>query len=184
MPRGHGVIQKKILLLLSGGLAIGLSHSPRTAFKLLEGISKEWQDIDRNSLRRAIKSLYESKMIEEKYNKDGTITIVLTDEGKKKTLVYDLDEMKIKKPKQWDKKWRLVMFDIPEDKKKERDGLRFRLKKMDFYEFQKSVFVHPFDCKKEIDFIVELYKIRKFVRFILAEKLDNGFHLRKHFGLL
>ncbi len=184
MPRGHGVIQQKVLLLLLGGLALGLSRSPRTAFRLLKGLTKEWQDIEKRALKRAIKSLYESKMVEEKYNKDGTIAIVLSEEGKKKALVYDLDKMEIKKPKQWDKKWRIVMFDIPELKKKEREGLRYRLKYLGFYEFQKSVFVHPFDCKDEIDYIIELYKIKKFVRFIVADFLDNELDLENHFGLL
>ncbi len=183
MSKGHGTIQKKIILLLFSGLAIGLSASPKVAFRVLESASKEWKDINNKSLKRAIKSLYESKMIKEKYNKDGSIKIVLSEDGKKKALVYDIDEMEIKIPKQWDKKWRMVLFDIPELKKKERDGLRFRLKHLDFFEYQKSVFVHPFDCKNEIDFIVELYKIRKFVRFVVVEKLDNELHLKKHFGM-
>ncbi len=184
MSKGLGNTQRKIILLLSGGLAIGLSGSPKVAFKILKGITKEWQDINKQSLERAIKGLYKSKMVKEEYNKDGTITIVLSEEGKKKALVYDLDKMKIKKPKEWDKKWRIVMFDIPEEKKKERDGLRYRLKDLGFYEFQKSVFVHPFDCKNEIDYIIELYKIKKFVRFILADFLDNELHLKKYFELV
>ena len=92
--------------------------------------------------------------------------------------------MSIKIPKQWDKKWRIVIFDIPEKLKKSREILRFQLKRLNFYELQKSVFVLPYSCKDEIEYIIEFYGIRRFVRFIVAESIDNELHLKKHFNLL
>lgn len=181
MSKGLGDTQRKILLLLLGGLALGLSRSPKTSFKIIEGIKEEWKEINRQSLRRAIRSLYKSKLIDEKQNKDGTIILILTDKGKQKALAYDLDEMKIKKPEKWDKKWRVVLFDIPDNRKKIREALRGHLKNMQFYEFQESVFVHPYDCEDEINYLIEFYDIRKFVRFIVAESLDNELHLKHHF---
>lgn len=184
MPRGAGEIQRKISLLLLGGLALGLSGSPRASFQILKGLTKEWREINKQSLKRAIKSLYESKLIDEKQNKDGSITIVLTENGKKKALTYQLDEMKIKKPAKWDGRWRIVLFDIPDNRKKIREALRFHLKSLGFYEFQESVFIHPYPCKNEIDYIIEFYNIRKFVRFVIADFLDNELHLKQHFGLI
>ncbi|MBU2109853.1 hypothetical protein KKB71_02815 [Patescibacteria group bacterium] len=184
MPRGPGVNQQKILLLLFGGIALGLSGSPKRYFQILDSITKEWKEIDRRMLKRAIKKLYESKLIKEKENPDGTVTLVLTDKGKQKALTYDLGKMEIKKPKQWDKKWRVVLFDIPEKIKRTREAIRIHLKNLGFYEFQKSVFVHPYDCKNEIDYLIEFYDVRKFVRFIIADSLDNELHLKKHFDLL
>ena len=181
MSKGLGDTQRKILLLLLGGLALGLSRSPKTSFKIIKGIKKEWEEINHQSLRRAIRSLYKSKLINEKQNTDGTITLILTDKGKQKALTYDLDEMKIKKPEKWDKKWRVVLFDIPDNRKKIREALRGHLKNMQFYEFQESVFVHPYDCEDEINYLIEFYDIRKFVRFIVAESLDNELHLKHHF---
>ncbi len=177
-------MQKKVLLLLLGGLALGLSGSPRRYFKILKAIQKEWQEIDRQALRKAIKRLYESKLITEKQNPNGTVTLILTDKGKQRALTYDLDNMEIKAPGQWDKKWRVVLFDIPEKIKKIREAMRYHLKNFGFYEFQKSVFVHPYDCKDEVDYLIEFYDIRRFVRFIIADSLDNELHLKKHFKLL
>lgn len=184
MSNRLGKTQQKILLLLLGGLALGLSGSPRQYFRIIKCIGEDWKEIERQSLRKAIRSLYLSKLIKEKQNKDGTITLVLTENGKDKALTFDLDNMKIKKPPKWDKKWRIVLFDIPENRKKIRDALRYHIKKLGFYEFQKSVFVHPYDCKDEIDYIIEFYDIRKFVRFIIADFLDNELDLKKHFNLL
>ncbi len=179
----YGETQKKILLLLMGGLALGLSGSPVRSFKILKEIGKEWREIEKRNLKRAIRTLYQSRLIKEKENSDGTITMVLTDKGKEKALIYNLDEMVIKKPKQWDGKWRIVLFDIPEKMRKIRDAFRHHLNQLEFYEFQKSVFVHPFDCRDEIDYLIEFYNARKFIRFIIAESLDNELHLKTHFKL-
>ncbi len=179
----YGETQKKILLLLMGGLALGLSGSPVRSFKILKEIGKEWEEIERQGLRRAIRNLYQSKLIKEKQNSDGTITMILTEKGKEKAFTYNLDEMEIKKPERWDKKWRIVLFDIPEKTRKIRDAFRYHLNQLGFYEFQKSVFVHPFDCLDEIDYLIEFYGARKFIRFVIAESLDNELHLKAHFKL-
>ena len=47
-------------------------------------------------------------------NKNGKSFARLTEKGKEKLLKYQLQELKIKKPKKWDKKWRVVIFDIKE----------------------------------------------------------------------
>jgi len=91
--------------------------------------------------------------------------------------------MEIKKPEKWDKKWRIILFDIPDKKRKERNALRHHLKKIGFYKYQESVFVHPFDCKDEMDYLIEFYNLRKFVRFVVADQLDNELELMVHFGL-
>ena len=92
--------------------------------------------------------------------------------------------MKIIRPKSWDGKWRIVIFDIPHYLKQTRESLRLIFKKMNFYPLQKSVFIYPFDCQKEIEFVTEWHRANKYVRFIIADSIDNEFFLRKHFKLL
>ena len=92
--------------------------------------------------------------------------------------------MKIEKPKIWDGKWRIVIFDIPKHKKRARDALREKLKELGFYPFQKSVWVFPYPCEKEIQFLVELFDIWPYVNLIVAENISNDIKLRKHFKLL
>ncbi len=179
----QGEIKKKIILLLTAGLTLGLSGSPGRSFQILKSVSKEWEELNRQSLKRAIRNLYMSKLMSEKQNQDGTITMILTDKGKEKVLTYNLDEMAIKKPKQWDGKWRIVLFDIPEKMRKIRDAFRHHLNQLEFYEFQKSVFVHPFNCQDEINYLIEFYNARKFIRFIIANSLDNELHLKTQFKL-
>lgn len=174
---------QKILLIFFGGLALGLSPSPKQFFKIAEDIAEDWRKIDRENLYTGIRSLYKSKLIEERPGADGALTLIISEKGKRKALSYKIDEMNIKKPKAWDKKWRMVIFDIPEKKKKVREALREKLKELKFYELQKSVFIHPYDCKDEIDFIIEFFEARPFARFAVLENIDNEPHLKKIFGL-
>ena len=178
----RGSTQEKILLLLLSGLTLGLSRSPRGYFKILRATHKAWRAIDRRYLTSSIKALYKSKLIHQNDNKDGTTTFILSSEGKKLALTYNLDNMAVKKHR-WDSKWRIVIFDIPEKKKKIRDIFRFRLKGLGFLELQRSVFVLPFKCRNELEYIIEFYNIRRFVRFIEADHIDNELDLKHRFKL-
>ncbi len=184
MTKELGQISQKVLLLLGAGLALGLSGSPTRYLKILKAAGKEWKDIEKRALHRAIKNIYQSKLADFKEQKGGTIILTLNEKGKEKILKYKLGAMKIPKMKKWDKKWRIVIFDIPEQKKKIRDILRWHLKHLGFLELQKSVFVHPFDCMNEINFLIEFYNIRPHVRIIIAESIDNELHLKTRFDLI
>lgn len=71
----------------------------------------------------------------------------------------------------WDKKWRIVIFDIPEELHKNRNQLRSKLKNIGFYMLQKSVFVVPYPCEKELGYICKNLKIADYVDVILAESV-------------
>jgi phenylacetic acid degradation operon negative regulatory protein len=91
-----------------------------------------------------------------------------------------INELQITFPKRWDKKWRVVVFDIPEKNKKLRDEFRRRLKKLGFVEFQKSVFAHPHPCEDEINTLINFFDLRENVR-CLESTLSYDADLRKHF---
>jgi len=181
--RGFGSTTQKILLLLLSGTAIAFSYSPSRAKRIFRATASEWRDINRRESWRAIRRLYESKLIFYQEEKDGAIHIVLNREGKQVALRYRIDELSIRKPQHWDRRWRVILFDIPETKRPLRDSLRHQLKQLGLVEFQKSVFVHPYDCRDEIDFIIELYNARRYVRFIEAVSVDNELHLKRKFRL-
>lgn len=83
-----------------------------------------------------------------------------------------------------DGKWRIVVFDIPEKKRHGRDALREKLCELGFYELQKSVLVFPYPCQDELDFLIEYFGLRRYVRVGILETIDNELHLKKYFQLL
>lgn len=175
--------KQKILLLLLAGITLGFTYSPKKQFRILKGLGRAWRKIDEEKLKRDIRELYRSRLIEAKENPDGSFSYKLTDNGKIKALTFHFQEMKIREHP-WDGKWRIVIFDIPEKLRKGRDALREKLKDLGFYEFQKSVFVFPHECRDEIDFLIEFFELRKYVRYGVLESIDNDLHLRKIFHLI
>lgn len=179
-----GPMSKKVLILLVGGASLALTNRPDAYFSVVRQMVREWKKVNERSLRTAIKRLYQSKLIDYKENKDSTVEITLTESGKNKILKYDIEKIKIKKPAQWDKLWRLVIFDIPEDKNLGRKALATKLKELGFYPMQKSVFIHPYECRDEIDFITEIFELSPYVRFLRVKDVDIELDLKNRFHLL
>jgi len=177
-------LKQKIILLLASGVVLGLTRSPRNYFKILKGVASEWKEIERRRLYSIVKEFYQNRLVDFKEKEDGTVEIVLTKDGCKKALSFKIDEIKIKKPERWDGKWRIVVFDIPEKEKAAREALRKKLKDLKFIELQKSIFINPYECEDEIDFIVEFFQIRPYVRYLRAEYFTNEEQLRIKFGLI
>lgn len=178
-----GATQRKVLLLLEAGVALTLSASPRTSFRILKHLGRQWRAINASVLRSSIRRLYRSRLIDARDHADGSTTLVLTEEGKRRCLTYKINEMEIKRPERWDRKWRVITFDVPERHRKLRDALRHHLRQLGCHELQKSVFVHPFECRDEVEFLVEFYQARPFVRFLVAGEIDNALHLKQKFQI-
>ena len=58
-----------------------------------------------------------------------------------------------------------------------------KLKDLGFSELQKSVLVLPYECEDEINFIVEVFLIRPFVRFMRVKSFTNDEQLKIKFSL-
>lgn len=178
-----GATKKKVLLLLSAGIALGFTKRPDKQWQIIHGTAKEWKEINRNSLKHAVHSLYESHLVKEKKHKDGTTTMMLTHEGKQMALRYNLNTLKLSKKKKWAGKWYVVMYDIPEHKRKLRKILMQRLKALGFIELQRSVFAYPHDCRKEIEYVIEAYDAREYIRCMEVTHIDDDSVLRKRFKI-
>ena len=178
-----GPLKKKILLLLLGGIALGLTKRPDRQWKIIDSVSKEWKRINQTRLREIIREFYQEKLVDWREKEDGTIEIVLTEKGKLKALRGKIDQLEIEIPKNWDHLWRVVIFDIPEKKKKAREALRKKLKDLGFIELQKSVFIFPYECREEIEFIVEIFNVRRYVRYLVVKEITNEEELLLKFNL-
>lgn len=113
----------------------------------------------------------------------GKTFIRLTKNGKEELLKYRLGDIKIKKPKKWDKKWRLIIFDIKEERKKTRDAFRNELLNLGFRKLQNSVWVYPYDCEEVVIMLKAHFHAGKDILYITAEKIENDKWLKREFNL-
>jgi DNA-binding transcriptional regulator PaaX len=108
---------------------------------------------------------------------------LLTEKGRERAMRYAIEQMRIASQKTWDKKWRLIMFDVPEEKMQERRAINFALKRLGCAQYQKSIFITPFPCEKEIDFVGECFGIRDHIRIVVAGEVEKSDALKKTFGV-
>lgn len=107
--------------------------------------------------------------------------IQLTSKGKKRLQKRNFDALTIAPPDHWDKQWRMVFFDIPEEQKSGRNALCAKLRSLGFKTLQKSVWVYPFPCRDEISLVCENYGLSKYVTYLVTSYIDNQTALRKRF---
>lgn len=176
--------KQKALLLLVAGLTIGLSGSPTAYWYIVKNLHKAWKEIDRAQLRRILREFKNDRLVDFRDEDDGTVSIVINEKGKKLAMRYDPDQISVARPAKWDKKWRVVIFDIPEKKRAARDALREKIKELGFYELQKSTWVFPYECTKEIIFLAEFFEIGQHVRILTVENMSMDADLKLHFDLI
>lgn len=139
----------------------------------------------RDKVREAIQRLRRGRYVKLVY-RGGEQYLAITEWGNERLSQFDFDGLKPpKKPWRWDKKWRMVIFDIPERRKRERRAFRDKLDEIGLLPLQKSVFIHPHPCEDEIDFLCQFLNISRFVHYVEAKHLGNAeIKARKHFELL
>lgn len=142
-------------------------------------VKKIQEKLDSRNISQALYRLKKQRVILVQ-KKGDRVTITLTKKGRLKKLTYDVENMKIPKPPVWDKQWRFLVFDIPEEERQTRNVFRNRLKRLGFVQFQQSIWVYPYPCEEEVEFITEFLKISRFIS-LLTVKVDDDKPLRKAF---
>lgn len=113
----------------------------------------------------------------------GKKHVRLTPKGERYAALLGEGKLMPKKPRRWDKKWRMLIFDIPEGRRKTRDYIRSTLVRLGFYRLQDSVWVHPYDCEDLIILLKADFHIGKDVLYIVADVIEYDLPLKKHFNV-
>lgn len=108
--------------------------------------------------------------------------IKLTEKGKERASKCYLKAISLKY-KKWDRKWRVVIFDIPLRLNRKRDALREFLKQMGFQELQKSIYISPYPCREELEAVLEYLQLKPYVKFFEADFFEEEEILKKRFKL-
>lgn len=114
----------------------------------------------------------------------GHRNIELTDKGHATIETIYASEYRIPEPAFWDGKWRIVMFDIREVRRRARSQLRSLLFDAGFLRLQDSVWVYPYPCDEFVGLVRAHLKsgTGEMLSFV-AEALESDRRLREHFRL-
>ena len=89
-------------------------------------------------------------------------------------------------PNEWDGKWRVLMYSIPEEKRHIRDELRQELLWSGFGSFSNACWISPNNLEKEVKLLIEKYDISEYVDFFVSEYIgpkDNHSLVEKSWPL-
>lgn len=165
------------------GISVALSNQ-RTSYKTTKLLIKEIFGLKKEpkNISRYFSKLRKQNLIKTEKSGD-THNIVLTENGRKVFLRFNYEKIVINKTKIWDRNFRMILFDIPEKKKRARDSFRLKMRELGCVKFNDSVWVYPYPCQKEVDFIANYWNVGKYVHFALIKDITNKEKLEKHFNL-
>lgn len=181
MARTKGTASQEILhKLLVGGAFVLAGQSVYFWLNLYKAFFQD-KKFRSTQIRDAFRYLEKSQCIViEKHNRQ--VYIRLTPQGEKEAGKYQINTLKISIPKKWDGIWRLIIFDIPETLKIRREAFRGKLKELGFFLLQKSIWVYPYPCEREVKLLREFFNLApKHIRVVEVARLEEDTFLRKIF---
>jgi len=175
-------IQKIILSTVAIVGIMSVAVVAPNALQVIGKFSKKNKRHRKYYINTSIKNLLNRDLIEIKKTSKGKF-IRLTEKGEQELAKYELGDLEIKKPKKWDKKWRVVIFDIKETRKGIRTILRNNLNRLGFIKLQNSVWVFPYECQELIIMLKSNLFLGKDVLYMTVENLENDKWLKEEFML-
>ena len=172
-----GNLEKRILTDLSAGDmlygALLSAHSTKRMYKLAQ---------DRAAYRHRCKEAIE-RLKEKKFIQTSGERLTITGAGENALGVIVDKTCALLQKRAWDKKWRIVVFDIPEKYSQLRDKIRGILKRAGFMQLQRSVWVFPHDCEELITFVKQESRLAPYILYGVLDSIESGDRLQKIFKL-
>lgn len=173
--------------IAAGPLIVAAAAFPNIMIAIKPGNFSHYSNkYTKKQLNKSYQNLKQRKLIKILKKKDNSYEVKLTNKGQKRIREFCFDALTIDKTQKWDGKWRILIFDIPTQPKilnQAREALRRKIKKLGFFQLQKSVWILPYECEDEILFVAEMFDIQKYIEIITAEKILHEDELKKKFKL-
>lgn len=178
-------IRNAILLSAYVTVGVGMIVMAPNAIRLLKYVEKVVGHSPR--LGRRVSQKYSELIAQRIFRRtivQGKPRIELTEKGMR--IAEELshrEEIRPVKQKKWDRKWRIIMFDVWERRRKVRDELRETLKEIGFVKVQDSAWAYPYPCEKLLVFLRTHLKLGRGILYVVADEIEHDEQLRKHFKL-
>lgn len=189
MARGLGKynrLAKEILLRLAEvGLFTIAATSPYFFPSLLKKYFRKESRKHHLARQQAMRELRAKRFVACIEHRDGTVEVQLTHRGHAMIRRFKLESLTLKKPAPWDREWRVVLYDIPHRQKRASDAFREHLKQLGLFQLQKSVWVSPYECLEELEFLCGVFSLdmNRCVLYFKTPHIPREDAARSFFGL-
>ena len=177
-------LQRALLMTLATAQAFATLRTTRRVFDFIDGkhlatfpLQTSKQRLHETAWRLRKKGLIEFRV------QHGRKIMDLTVAGRAEVQRMERFGGTLPRPRRWDGRWRIVVFDIPERRRQLRDRLRDLVRSLGFYRLQQSVWVYPYDCEEIITLLKTELKTGRNVLYIIADAIEYDAPLKTHFKL-
>jgi DNA-binding transcriptional regulator PaaX len=171
--QSSALIDNLLRLIAFTGMTATILLAPNAIQLFDKPLQKYLNKLDDRDRKRELQKTMAYMKYKQLITEDYEHGLDLTPKAKRRLEKLSFDEIAIPIPKTWDKKWRIIFFDIPEPQKTQRDGFAAKMRQLGFKVLQRSVFVHPFASREEVARVAMHYHVRRFVSYIETTHLDN-----------
>ncbi len=179
--RRRGQIQHAVLATIGVAGVLLVAMAAPNALQLLGGFGRNKYRFT-NQAKTALSRLASKRHVIF-VEKNGARYARITEAGKRALILESHKFGLLAVPRRWDKRWRIIIFDIPEKRRTVRDKLRMFMQSCGFYRLQDSVWVYPHDCEDLIALLKADLKIGAAALYLIVEQVENDKHLRHHFNV-
>ncbi|HDL64470.1 MAG TPA: CRISPR-associated endonuclease Cas2, partial [Proteobacteria bacterium] len=151
-------LREDLLILLEEGLLNILNPSCN--------IFRTGEPCTPRAIYKAVSRLEQNGLLR-KFNKEKRVHLRLTEKGRKVIHEHQASDRKLLPA--WDHKWRIIIFDIPEEKKQLRTMLRRFLISIGFGKVQRSVWISPHKLHKTVQRYAYKMKLSDYIYLITAD---------------
>lgn len=124
------------------------------------------------AITRSLKGLKEAGLIESLPSGQGQYAR-LTKKGREKANSLKLEPENTLVSPSWDGKWRIILLDLPESRKAERESLRYLLKKAGFVLLKNSAWISPYPFEHLFMNIKKDLKLSTEMTIVVSDTIDT-----------
>ncbi len=181
--RGEKISRTLLLLLDQTVEPVEVSTLTFRVKKFSRHLFTDEQKFTRPQVKRALAHLAKSGHLIITMDDKGHDFVALTEHGKKRAEAQIIDILVARKPRHWDGKWRMIIFDIPESRRRGRDAIRHKLKSLRFFKLQESVWIYPYECRQAVQHLADYYDVKPYVHFAIVDIFDQEEETRQYYGI-
>jgi DNA-binding transcriptional regulator PaaX len=172
-----GPVAEAIIGIVAIGGVVAIAVCAPNALQVLAPFFKKKKYSAKKAIERNIEILVQKGLLTKKRNQ-----LELTQKGRLISFLKGYDNV-ISEQKKWDGKWRLVIFDVPHSKNKERLELTRGMKMHGFHLLQRSVWLYPYPCDAFIQTLTAYLDLKQEIIYITEASLPDEGKYKKIFKL-
>lgn len=181
------IIDRLLKLVSVGAITASIIVVPNAIWAMDKPLQRLLENLDRREQERQLKYVFaymKRQGLIRQTADDYVHGLELTNAGKTRLRKYDYSSLEIPIPSEWDGRWRLVFFDIPERLHTTRKVLTSKLRLLGFQQLQQSIWIYPFPCRSVIEAVSEHLGVSRYITHVEINEINNSSKLVARFSSL